>query len=106
MAGYFLNFLPHKITFLTCPSIYFKSEASYVKLGTKTFLMFQIIGPPTIKLAIIIVEQSMPGELSGIKGLGHRGPNRDPNKTNILGAIPSVSLIDGIIAIAINPFQV
>ena len=68
--------------------------------------MFQIIGPPTIKLAIIIVEQSMPGEISDMKGLGHFGPNRDPNKTNILGAIPSVSLIDGIIAIAINHFQV
>lgn len=48
----------------------------------------------------------MPGKIADMKGLGQFGPNSDPNKTNTLGAIPSVSLIDGTIAIAINPFQV
>lgn len=106
MAGYFLNFLPHKITFLTCPSIYFKSEASYVKLGTKTFPMCQIIGLLTIKMAIINVELLMSGKISDLKDLGHFSPKCDPNKTNIRGVIRTAFLIDGTIVIAINHFQV
>ena len=106
LAGYFLNFLPHKITFLTCPSIYFKSEASYVKLGMKTFPMCQIIGLLTIKMAIINVEQLMPGKITVLKDLGHFSPNCDPNKTNILGVIRTAFLIDGTIVIAMNHFQV
>ena len=107
LAGYFLNFLPHKITFLTCPSIYFKSEASYVKLGTKTFLIFPIFGPLTIKMGIIIVEHSMLGsQKTPPKGLGHFCQNPDPNKTNIPGVIQTIFSIVGTIAIVMNHFQV
>ena len=68
--------------------------------------MSQIIGRLTIKMAIINVEQLMPGKIADLKGLGHFSPNYDPNKTTILGVIRTAFSIDGTIAIAINHFQV
>ena len=68
--------------------------------------MCQIIAPLTIKMAIINVEQLMPGKITDLKGLGHFGPKCDPNKTNILGVIRTAFSIDGTIATAINHFQV